>query len=153
MVKFSSDFIIAYPGESTKDFEKTLNLMKEVKFINSYSYIFSPRPGTPAASMRTIDGNIAKERLILFQKVADEIKLEYKKTLLNKNTTVLFENKIKDKNDEYFGRDNYLNPVVVKSNENLIGKIKTVKIKSGNKNTLFGSINREYLNEKEGFAA
>ena len=153
LVKFSSDFIIAYPGESTKDFEKTLNLMKEVKFINSYSYIFSPRPGTPAASMRTIDGNIAKERLILFQKVADEIKLEYKKTLLNKNTTVLFENKIKDKNDEYFGRDNYLNPVVVKSNENLTGKIKTVKIKSGNKNTLFGSINREYLNEKKGFAA
>ena len=47
--------------------------MKEVKFINSYSYIFSPRPGTPAASMRTIDGNIkGKKRLILFQKVADD---------------------------------------------------------------------------------
>ena len=153
LIKFSSDFIIAYPGESTKDFEKTLNLMREVKFINSYSYIFSPRPGTPAALMRTVDGNIAKERLILFQKVADEIKLEYKKTLLNKNATVLFENKIKDKNNEYFGRDKYLNPVVVKSNENLTGKIKTVKIKSGNKNTLFGSINREYLNKREGFAA
>ena len=45
-IKFSSDFIIGYPGESDKDFEETLNLVKTVKFINSYSFIYSQRPGT-----------------------------------------------------------------------------------------------------------
>ena len=49
LVKFSSDFIIGYPGETQRDFEETLNLLTEVKFINTYSFIFSPRPGTPAS--------------------------------------------------------------------------------------------------------
>ena len=46
LIEFSSDFIIAYPGEEEKDFRETLNLIEDVKFINSYSFIFSPRPGT-----------------------------------------------------------------------------------------------------------
>ena len=48
-IKFSSDFIIGYPGEEENDFNDTIKLIKEVGFINSYSFIFSPRPGTPAA--------------------------------------------------------------------------------------------------------
>ena len=72
-IKFSSDFIIAYPSENQDDFEKTLSLMKKVEFINSYSFIFSPRPGTPAANLKTIDTTIAKERLSIFQKLADEV--------------------------------------------------------------------------------
>ena len=51
-IKFSSDFIIAYPGETKDDFEKTVSLMKQVEFINSYSFIFSARPGTPAANLK-----------------------------------------------------------------------------------------------------
>ena len=50
-IKFSSDFIIGYPGETDEDFNDTLKLLKEVEFINSYSFIFSPRPGTPASKM------------------------------------------------------------------------------------------------------
>ena len=50
-IRFSSDFIIGYPGETDKDFEETLKLLKEIKYINTYSFIFSPRPGTPAANM------------------------------------------------------------------------------------------------------
>ncbi len=65
-IKFSSDFIIAYPSETEKDFEKTLLLMKKVKFINSYSFIFSPRPGTPAANLEMIDSVIAKKKIIYF---------------------------------------------------------------------------------------
>ena len=49
-IEFSSDFIISYPGETDKDFNETLNLVKKIKFINSYSFIFSPRPGTKAAN-------------------------------------------------------------------------------------------------------
>ena len=48
-IKISSDFIVGYPGETNEDFEETMKLVKKVGFINSYSFIFSPRPGTPAA--------------------------------------------------------------------------------------------------------
>ena len=48
-IEFSSDFIIGFPGETIQDFEDTLKLIKRVKFVNTYSFIFSPRPGTPAA--------------------------------------------------------------------------------------------------------
>ena len=136
-IQFSSDFIIGYPGETDEDFDLTIQLMKKVKYINSFSFIFSPRPGTPAASMKPIDESIAKKRLIIFQKIANEIKLNYRKNLLNKKSLVLFENRIGSKN-EFFGRDEYLNSVIVKSNENLEGKIKEVKIVGGNQNTLYG---------------
>ena len=136
-IKFSSDFIIAYPGETKDDYEKTISLMKKVKFINSYSFIFSPRPGTPAANMKTVDIKIAKERLKLFQNIADDIKGDYRKNLINSTVKVLFENKIKNEN-RFFGRDEYFNSVIINSNENLIGKIKNVKINQCNQNTLFG---------------
>ncbi len=58
-VKFSSDFIVSYPGEEQCDFEDTINLIKKIKFINSFSFIFSPRPGTKAGEFKTIDNNIS----------------------------------------------------------------------------------------------
>jgi len=138
-IKFSSDFIIAYPGETKDDFEKTVSLMKKVEFINSYSFIFSPRPGTPAANLKKIDEKIAKERLAIFQRVADEVKTKYRKKLVNSTTSVLFENNARDA-DKYFGRDEYFNSVIVNSNENLTGKIRNVKIDSCNQNTLFAEV-------------
>ena len=138
-LKFSSDFIIAYPGETLEDFEKTLSLMKKIKFINSYSFIFSPRPGTPAANLNMINNKTAKERLIIFQEAANKIKKEYRQGLVNSSARVLFENKARESN-KYFGRDEYFNSVIVQSNENLIGSTKIVKIKSCNQNTLFGDI-------------
>ena len=138
-IKFSSDFIIAYPGETQEDFEKTLLLMKKVEFINSYSFTFSARPGTPAANLKKIDKKIAKERLSIFQNIADEVKKKYRKNLVNSTANVLFENNVKEAN-KYFGRDEYSNSVVVKSNYNLVGKIRKVKIDKCNQNTLFGEI-------------
>ena len=88
-IKFSSDFIIGYPGETDKDFNDTLSLLKEVQFINTYSFIFSSRPGTPAAQMKKVDNDISKERLINFQKLASEIKLNYRKSLFNKNLSII----------------------------------------------------------------
>ena len=136
-IKFSSDFIIGYPGETKGDFEETINLMNEVKFINSYSFIFSARPGTPAFDLNKIDQKEAKNRLMKFQKIAEEIKINYRKNLINKSASVLFENKIKNES-KYFGRDEYSNSVIVESEENLIGKIKNVKVLKVNHNTLFG---------------
>ena len=140
-IEFSSDFIIGFPGETSKDFDQTLNLLEKVKYINSYSFIFSPRPGTPAANMTKVEDKIAKERLTIFQNRAREIKIKYRQNLFNKKSMVLVENRI-GKNDEFFGRDEYSNSVIIKSNENLFGKIIEVKIKKGNQNTFFGEISQ-----------
>ena len=149
-VKFSSDFIIGYPGETENDFNDTLNLLNKIEFINCFSFIFSPRPGTPAAKLTELDYNVSKKRLTIFQKTAEKIKLKYKKSLFNKTTLVLFENKTKIKN-EFFGRDEYWNPVIVKTKQNLKGKLREVKITGGNQNTLYGEID-EKLKERD-FAA
>ncbi len=140
-IKFSSDFIIGYPGENENDFRDSLKLLKEVEFINTFSFIFSPRPGTPAFKMKKVNNSISKERLNIFQKKAEEIKLKYKKSLFNKKTFVLFENKMQNKK-EFFGRDEYSNSVIINTSENLKGKIKEVFISGGNQNTLYGEINK-----------
>jgi tRNA-2-methylthio-N6-dimethylallyladenosine synthase len=138
-IKFSSDFIIAYPGETKVDFNKTISILKKVKFVNSYSFIFSSRPGTPAADLKKIDYKIAIERLHIFQKVANDMKKEYRRELINSRIKVLFENKIKNEN-EYFGRDEHFNSVIVKSKKDLTGKIKDIIVNDCNQNTLFGEI-------------
>jgi len=145
-IKFSSDFIIGYPGETKVDFEQTLELMKKVRFINSYSFIYSARPGTPAFNLKTIEDKVAKERLITFQNLSKKIKTEYRETLLTKTMSVLFENKTKDEN-RYFGRDEFFNSVIVESNENLTGKIKNVKITQVSQNTLFGKISPKLIHK------
>ena len=136
-MKFSSDFIIGYPDEDYKDFQKTVDLMKKIQFINSYSFIYSARPGTPAFNLKSIDKQESKKRLIEFQNIAEKIKKDYRKDLINKTLKVLFENKIKNEN-KYFGRDEFYNSVVVESNDDLTGKIKDIKILNVNQNTLFG---------------
>ena len=138
-VQFSSDFIIGYPGETHDDFKKTIELLNSVKFINSYSFIYSARPGTPAFNLTNINHDDAKKRLMDFQQAAEKIKTAYRNSLINKISTVLFENKTKNEN-EYFGRDEYFNSVIVKSENNLIGKIENVKILEINQNTLFGKV-------------
>jgi len=142
-IQFSSDFIIGYPGESEEDFNKTLSLMKKIKFINSFSYIFSPRPGTPASGLDNIDKETSKKRLQLFQKISDDIKKKYKSKLVNQKVKVLFENKLADQK-KYFGRDEHLNSVIVSSEEDIVGKVLDVKIHDYNLNTLFGKIYNSY---------
>ena len=138
-VEFSSDFIIGYPGETDKDFSDTLELLKKIKFINSFSFIFSPRPGTTASNLEMIDTEIAKERLVIIQKKLFKNQIELNKSMENKKIEVLVENKISDQN-KLFGRNKYLSSVIFKGHENLIGKLVDVKITSSNQNTLFGEI-------------
>ena len=138
-IKFSSDFIIGYPGETYDDYKQTVDLMKDVKFINSFSFIYSARPGTPASNLSEINKVESKKRLMNFQTIAEKIKTNYKKSLIDKIVPVLFENEMKTKN-EYFGRDEHFNSIVVKNSENLKGKVKNVKILKSNQNTLFGEV-------------
>ena len=138
-IKFSSDFIIGYPGETNDDFAGTIQLMTKIGFINSYSFAFSARPGTPAFDLPRVDRSEAKNRLIEFQSIAENIKTNYRKKLIKKIVSVLFENKMKSGN-RYFGRDEYFNSIIVESNDDLTGMIKKVKIIKGNQTTLFGEI-------------
>ena len=146
-IKFSSDFIIGYPGETEDDFQQTLELIKKTGFINSYSFIYSARPGTPASELADVEKRVAKKRLIKLQDILEAINTQSKKNFLNKSIEVLFENKMKNQN-KYFGRDKFLNSVVVESNHNLTGQLINVKINNFNHNSLFGEIldkkNRNY---------
>ncbi len=138
-IEFSSDFIISYPGESEQDFNQTLQLVNKIKFINSYSFIFSPRPGTKAANLELIDEKISKERLKIIQKHLFENQKNINKSFENKSVDVLVENKIKGQT-KLFGRNKYMNSVIFEGEENSIGKIVKVKILDSNQNTLFGKI-------------
>ena len=137
-IEFSSDFIVGYPGEKQKDFEETFDLIKEIKFINSFSFIFSPRPGTIASKLDMIDKSIAKERLTLIQEKLFSNQIEINKSMENKIIDVLVENKM-EKQNKFFGRNKYITPVIFDGNDNQIGKNIKVKIQTSNQNTLFGS--------------
>ena len=137
LIKISSDFIIGYPGEELTDFEETLELVKHIKFINSFSFIFSPRPGTTAYKQKELDQNISKERLIELQHNLFQNQIKHNKSLEGKEIEVLVENKMKDQN-KYFGRNEYFNSVIFEGYKSDIGKIIKVNIENSNQNSLFG---------------
>ena len=139
-IKFSSDFIVSYPGEERKDFEDTLNLIKKIKFINSFSFIFSPRPGTKAGDFEIINKELSKQKLIEIQKLLFGYQLETNKSFVGKKVKVLIENTMKDQK-KLFGRNKYLNSVITEGDEDCVGHLVDVLIESCNQNTLFGKIN------------
>ena len=136
-IEFSSDFIISYPSETNDDFNDTLNLVKKIKFINSYSFIFSPRPGTKAAELKLIDNEISRERLDEIQKYLFIYQKNKNKSFEGKLVEVLVEN-IMQNQLELFGRNKFNNSVIFAGDKNNIGKIVQVKIESTNQNSLFG---------------
>ena len=136
-IEFSSDFIIGYPGEEEKDFNDTFDLIKKIKFINSYSFIFSPRPGTVAADLKLIDKKISIERLEKIQIQLYENQFNMNKSLKNKILNVLVENLTDDKS-QVFGRSEHMTSVIFNGKKDDIGKIIQVKINQFNRSTLFG---------------
>ena len=142
--EFSSDFIISYPGETDDDFKETLNLVKKIKFINSFSFIFSPRPGTKASNLKLIDKEVSKERLIKIQEYLFKFQLNINETFINRSTDVLVENKL-DGQNKFFGRNKYMNSVIFDGEDSDIGKSINVKIKEVNKNSLFGKIEKKNM--------
>ena len=143
-IEFSSDFIIAYPGETENDFNDTLNLVKKIKFINSFSFIFSPRPGTKASNLNQIDKEIAKERLLKIQEYLFKFQLNKNKSFINRSIDVLVENKLEGQN-KLFGRNHYMNSVIFEGNKNFIGKNLNIKIEHVNQNSLFGKIEKNNM--------
>ena len=136
-IEFSSDFIIAYPGEEEEDFNATFELIKKVKFINSFSFVFSPRPGTIASNLKLIDKKVSQRRLEKVQRQLFDHQILMNKSLENKQIEVLVENRTKESN-KFFGRSEYMTSVIFDGNEQEVGKIIKVKINDSNQNTLFG---------------
>ena len=142
-IQFSSDFIIGYPGEEEKDFNATFELIQKIKFINSYSFIFSPRPGTVAADLKLIDKKVSMERLEKVQSELYDNQMQMNKSLEDKTINVLVENLTDDKS-QVFGRSEYMTSVIFNGNKDDIGKIVPVKINRSNRSTLFGKKDSSY---------
>ena len=142
-IEFSSDFIIGYPEESDDDFKHTMELIEKIKFTNSYSFIFSPRPGTVAADLELVDKKKSKERLKIIQKKLSENQIKKNKSLEGKIINVLVENKMKD-GIKLFGRTEYMTSVIFDGNTDNIGKIVQIEITSSNQNSLFGVLKDNY---------
>ena len=138
-MQFSSDFIIAYPGENENDFKDTLELIKKINFISSYSFIFSPRPGTVASNLPTIDKKESLKRLEIVQKMLFDNQTKINKSFENTIQKVLVENRTDDKT-KLFGRSEYMTPVLFEGDDNLVGKIVKVKIFNSNRFSLFGEV-------------
>ena len=136
-IKISSDFIVGYPGETKKDFKDTIELIKKIGFINSYSFIFSPRPGTPAAEKKLNNLVESENRLRKLQNILENFQCENHKSYLQQDCEVLVENKL-NKQERYFGRNKYMTPVIFESDNCKTGDLINVKIVSFNQKNLFG---------------
>jgi len=142
-IEFSSDFIIGYPEENDNDFKNTMELIEKIKFTNSYSFIFSQRPGTVAADLSLVDKNISKERLEIIQKKLFKNQIEKNRSLEGTVVNVLVENRMKD-GIKLFGRTEYMTSVIFDGNIENIGKIVQVEITTSNQNSLFGKLKESY---------
>ena len=124
-----------------------MSLINKVKFINSFSFIYNERPGTPATKLYPLKKDIQHERLIILQNLLSNIQSQYNQDQVGKIKKVLIENKMKNQ-EKYFGRLDSFTPVVIENiNDRDIGKIINVRIKDCNKNTLFGV--KENFNNEE----
>jgi tRNA-2-methylthio-N6-dimethylallyladenosine synthase len=139
-ISISSDFIIGFPGENDEDFKNTMNLISEIKFDKSFSFIYSSRPGTPASSFPDdVEMGIKKKRLALVQKVIDESTESISKSMIGNIQRVLVENKSR-KDDKLYGRTENMRNTHFYGDESLIGKIVDIKIIDARGNSLIGEL-------------
>tara|TARA_Y100001970_G_C14250837_1_gene871759 strand:- start:449 stop:1762 length:1314 start_codon:yes stop_codon:yes gene_type:complete len=127
-IALSSDFIVGFPGETDQDFKDTIDLVNQVKFVIAYSFIFSPRPGTPAFNYKDLDIDVKKNRLNTLQNLLKKYQSKFNKSCINKNMEILFEKKGRH-DGQYVGRTIYNQSAFIYNKDNLINEIKTVKIK------------------------
>ena len=126
-IALSSDFIVGYPDETDKDFENTMKFVDKIKFVIAYSFIYSPRPGTPAQYKDNIELNVKKARLSALQSLLTEHQANYNKSFINKDVEVLFEKKGRHEN-QFIGRTIYNQSTFINSKKNILNKIMRVKV-------------------------
>ncbi|CAL4322835.1 tRNA-2-methylthio-N(6)-dimethylallyladenosine synthase [Buchnera aphidicola (Chaitophorus sp. 3695)] len=141
-IQITSDFIIGFPGETREDFQKTLKLIDEIKFDMSFSFIYSKRPGTPAARLLdSVSLQEKKERLYFLQKKIQKNTKFWSKKMIGTRQKVLVEKFIYKNNiKKLFGKTQNNRTVLFKGSKKLIGKIINVKIKNAHMQTLKGEL-------------
>ena len=138
-ILLSGDFIVGFPGETEKDFEETINLVKEVKFGQSYSFKYSARPGTPAAEKNGVPDAIAVDRLHRLQALLTAQQKEIQQSMVERKVDVLFE-KLGRETGQLIGKSEYLHAVHVMAPPNLIGEVKPIRIIKSVTNSLAGEL-------------
>lgn len=137
-IQISSDFIVGFPGETNTDFEQTVDITKQIKYINSYSFKYSPRPHTAAAIMQNqIPENIKSERLIKLDAVLNDIQREFNLSCQDKVFDCLYEGTDKTGTKQIY-RTPYMQPCIVETDNPT--PMARIKITSGNKSCLHGKI-------------
>jgi tRNA-2-methylthio-N6-dimethylallyladenosine synthase len=139
-IVMSSDFIIGFPGESDEDFADTLDLVKKVGYGQCFSFKYSPRPGTPAASMEQVPEAIKVERLNILQKELSKQQLLFNESCVGKVIPVLFEKPGKF-DGHIVGKTPYMQSAYIDNvDKSLIGKIVNVKINKGSAISVSGEV-------------
>lgn len=140
-VSFSSDFIVGFPGETEEDFNQTMQFIEDIGFDSSFSFIYSPRPGTPAAAIHDdTPKDVKLQRLQKLQLRIEEMARGISNKMLGTTQKVLVEGVSKNNPDELKGRTENFKVVNFKGNKRLINQIIEVKITEVLKFTLRGEI-------------
>ncbi|MCR5506470.1 MAG: tRNA (N6-isopentenyl adenosine(37)-C2)-methylthiotransferase MiaB [bacterium] len=140
-IQISSDFIVGFPNETEEDFQQTLDIVKRVKFIQCYAFKYSPRPNTVAQKMDgQIDLKIKSDRLKRLQVELRKSQDAFNKSCVGRVMSVLFTDVSKTDNQYIIGKNEYLQPVIVKADAKLVGTIQNVEIESASYANLKGKI-------------
>ncbi|HEY8066216.1 MAG TPA: tRNA (N6-isopentenyl adenosine(37)-C2)-methylthiotransferase MiaB [Methylosinus sp.] len=139
-IALSSDFIVGFPGETDADFEATLALIRAVGFASTFSFKYSPRPGTPGAEREDqIDESVKSERLAVLQALVEEQRQAFNAAAVGRTVEVLFEKPGRHEG-QIAGKSPYMQPVHAMGGEELIGKTLPVTIVAAGSNSLAGRI-------------
>ena len=138
----SGDFIVGFPGETDREFEETLDLVRQVRYASAFAFMYSPRPGTPAAGMgRQVEPEVARERLQRLIALVSEQQVAFNQAQVGRTLNVLFERPGRHpERRQAIGRSPYLQSVHVDDADHLIGRIVPVQILSGRQNSLHGRL-------------
>ena len=140
-VAISTDIIVGFPGETDKDFQDTLDVVNYCKYDNAYTFIFSPRIGTPAAKMEDNTSlKVKEERLAKLNELVNKYSLEHNKELLNKEVLVLIEGISAKDSTKLYGYTDTMKLVNVEGSKDLIGKIVKVLITDAKSFSLDGKV-------------
>jgi tRNA-2-methylthio-N6-dimethylallyladenosine synthase len=138
----SSDFIVGFPGETDADFEDTMRLVADVGFASSFSFKYSPRPGTPAAEMETqVPEAVKAERLARLQNLLETQRQAFNHGTVGQTLDVLLEKPGRHPG-QMAGKSPYLQAVQIETDSHRIGEIVTVRITQAGSNSLFGEVSR-----------
>jgi len=143
-ISLSTDIIVGFPGETEDEFNQTLSLVKELNFDHSYSFIYSARPGTPAANLAdNTPLEVKKERLDILQQTINEQAFNISRAMVGSTQSIIITGPSKKDPNELMGRTENNRVVNFSSTSNAVGSMVNVKIIEARPNSLRGELLHE----------